>query len=31
MPMRMTTRTSASARTEPVTLGDVVSFLVKLR
>ena len=29
--MRMTTRTSASARTEPVALGDVISFLDKLR
>ena len=29
--MRMTTRTSASARAEPATLGDVVSCLVKLR
>ena len=31
MAMRMTTRTSASVRAEPVTLGEVVSFLVKVR
>jgi hypothetical protein len=28
--MRMTTRTSASARAGPVTLGEVISFLVKV-
>jgi hypothetical protein len=31
MPMRMTTRTSASVRAEPETLGDVRGVLVKLR
>jgi hypothetical protein len=31
MPMRMTTRTTASVRAEPVTPCDVVVGLVKLR